>query len=101
MMGPSSYSWAQGVVAAEDPPSHLVALRPEEMIYFNSDHFHGIFDTMAYHIEFGRHGNDSTLAMPNRPLAPVPSLLAQQLPGEVLKQRVAEALEKPDYKYNT
>ena len=101
MMGPSSYSWAQGAVAQEDPPPHLVALRPDEMIYFSSDHFHGIFDTMTYHIEFGRHGNDSTPATPNRSLPPVPSLMIQHLPEEVLKAKLAEALENPDYKYNT
>lgn len=101
MMGPSSYSWAQGEIAQNDPPPHLAALRPDEMIYFAGDHFHGIFDTLAYHIVFGRHGNDSTPATPNRLLPPPPSLMKEYLPKEVLEARLAEALEHPDYKYNT
>lgn len=101
MMGPSSYSWAQGEVAQNDPPPHLTALRPDEMIYFAGDHFHGIFDTLGYHIVFGRHGNDSTPATPNRALPPPPSLLMEHLPKEALEARLAEALEHPDYKYNT
>lgn len=101
MMGPSSYSWAQGEVAQNNPPPHLIALRPDEMIYFAGDHFHGIFDTLGYHIVFGRHGNDSTPATPNRALPPPPSLMMEHMPKEVLEARLAEALEHPDYKYNT
>lgn len=101
MMGPSSYSWAQATVAEGDPPPHLAAIHPDELVYFNNDNFHGIFDTMGYHIEFGRHGNDSTVPPSNRPMPPQPSMLQQVLPKEVFEKRLAEALDNPDYKYNT
>lgn len=101
MMGPSSYSWSQGEIAQNGPPPHLTALRPDEMIYFAGDQFHGIFDTLGYHIVYGRHGNDSTPPPPNRPVPQHPSLVMQHLPKAVFEARLAEALENPDYKYNT
>ena len=58
MMGPSGYSGAQMAVA-EDPPLPLIAIHPDEGGETGA-HFHGIWDTIGYHINFGRHGNDST-----------------------------------------
>lgn len=101
MMGPSSYSWAQAAVAQAKVPPHLVAIHPDELPYFTGDHFHGIFDTLGYHIEFGRHGNDSTVVPSNTPLPPMPSMMMQHMPKELLEARLQEALDHPDYKYNT
>lgn len=101
MMGPSSYSLAQATAASANPPPQLVAIHPDELPYFLDDSFHGIFDTLLYHIHFGRHGNDSTLPTPNRALArPLPKTM-QLMPAELLDKRVREVLEHPDIKYNT
>ena len=101
MMGPSSFSLSQAVLASSQTPPHLVAIHPDELPYFWNDSFHGIFDTLMYHIEFGRHGNDSTLPRPNRELAkPLPKAM-QLMPKEVLEQRVKEVLDHPDIKFNT
>jgi putative CocE/NonD family hydrolase len=98
MMGPSSYSRSQ-IVVAEDPPPHLVAIHPDEGgeagIFF-----HGIWDTTGYHIWYGRHGNDSTPPQPNTPRPPVPPMMLS-LPKEDLESRLREALNHPDIKYNT
>lgn len=101
MMGPSSFSLSQAVIAQSETPPHLVAIRPDELPYWWNDGFHGIFDTLMYHIEFGRHGNDSTLPRPNRPVAkPVPKAM-ELMPPELLEQRIREILDHPDIKYNT
>jgi hypothetical protein len=101
MMGPSSFSLSQAVVASGERPPHLVAIHPDELPYFWNDSFHGIFDTLMYHIEFGRHGNDSTLPRPNRELAkPLPKSI-QLMPKDLLEERVQEVLAHPDIKYNT
>jgi uncharacterized protein len=101
MMGPSSFSLSQAVLASHERPPHLVAIHPDELPYFWNDSFHGIFDSLMYHIEFGRHGNDSTLPRPNRELAkPLPKSI-QLMPKELLDARVKEVLDHPDIKYNT
>ena len=64
MLGPSSYSASQMHVAPLKPP-HLVALHPDENMTGTGDYFHGIFDTLVYHILVGRHGNDSAWVYPN------------------------------------
>jgi predicted acyl esterase len=99
MMGPSSYAEAQMAVGA-DPPPHLKALHPDECPAGTGDHFHGIFDTMPYHIMYGRHGNDSVFPVPNYPYkVKRPELL--DLPKEELQARLEEALNHPDIKYNS
>jgi uncharacterized protein len=99
MMGPSSYSAAQIRIGA-DPPPHLKCLRPDECLTGTGDHFHGIFDTLGYHILFGRHGNDSVFVVPNYPYKVAkPHLL--DLPKEELRARLEEALNHPDIKYNS
>jgi len=98
MLGPSSYSRAQMMIAQEPPP-HLVAIHPDEGGEFGV-HFHGIWDTLAYHISFGRHGNDSTPPLSNSPqMVSQPMML--RLPKEELEARLEEALNHPDIKYNT
>jgi uncharacterized protein len=98
MMGPSGYSLAQMEVA-QDPPPHLVAIRPDEGGEFGL-HFHGIWDTLGYHIGFGRHGNDSTLPPSNFPQTSAPPAM-MKLPKGELEARLQEALNHPDIKYNT
>ncbi|RLL43879.1 CocE/NonD family hydrolase [Oceanobacillus piezotolerans] len=100
MLGPSSYSVSQASIAENDPPESLIAIHPDEQIYFNGPHFHGMFDTLPYHIESGRHGNDSTFPRPNRPYE-VKSPKMFDLPKEELNQRLQEALDHPDIKYNS
>ncbi|WP_141400472.1 CocE/NonD family hydrolase [Magnetospirillum sp. 15-1] len=101
MMGPSSYSWAQvSAASADDVPAELVAIHPDECPFWGN-HFHGIFDALMYHIEYGRHGNDSTFPAPNTPKAKQPSMLMKMLPKDVLDAWISEALEHPDIKYNT
>ena len=98
MMGPSSYSRAQMAIAPDSPP-HLVAIHPDECLEWGA-HFHGIWDTLTYHISFGRHGNDSTPPLSNSPKAPaLPTMLS--LPKEELETRLEEALNHPDIRYNT
>lgn len=99
MMGPSSYSIAQ-IEIGTDPPPHLKALHPDESITGTGDHFHGIFDTMPYHITYGRHGNDSVFPVPNYPYKVRPSK-GMDLPSEELQARLDEALNHPDIKYNS
>jgi hypothetical protein len=102
MMGPSSYSWSQAnAAAADDVPAELVAIHPDECPWFYGDHFHGMFDTLMYHIEFGRHGNDSTFPRPNRPMPPPLPETMKHLPRETVDSFVREALEHPDIRYNS
>ena len=97
MVGPSSYSASQMLVAPLKPP-HLVALHPDENMTGTGDHFHGIFDTLVYHILVGRHGNDSAWVHPNYEYSPMPPWMLG-LPD--IEERLQEALEHPDIKYNT
>lgn len=101
MMGPSSFSQSQGVAASANPPKELVAIHPDELPWWANDNFHGIFDALFYHIEFGRHGNDSTLPRPHRELAkPAPKAFTELEP-EVLAERVEALLANPDIRFNT
>ncbi|MBU05681.1 MAG: hypothetical protein CL877_06990 [Dehalococcoidales bacterium] len=89
---------------APNPPPHLVAIRPDECVDLMGpgigDSFHGIWDTLIYHIWFGRHGNDSTPPPSNSPETILaPKMLS--LPKEELERRLEEALNHPDIKYNT
>lgn len=97
MIGPSSYSISQMKVGVQKPP-HLVALRPDENPCGSGDHFTGIYDTLVYHIVVGRHGNDSSWVFPNKPFT-MPMPMAMNLPD--IKERVEEALNHPDIKYNS
>ncbi len=99
MMGPSSYSMSQ-ISAAQRPHPSLKAIRPDEAILFTGEHFHGIWDTLPFHIEFGRHGNDSALVMPSYPYTPSPPRMLS-LPKEELGRRLKEAFDHPDIKYNS
>jgi len=99
MMGPSSYSIAQ-IAIAEDPPPALKAIHPCESITGTGDYFHGMWDSLVYHIMFGRHGNDSAFVTPNYPYIPVPPQMLG-LPPEELKALLEEALNHPDIKYNS
>ena len=99
MMGPSSYSMSQ-IGIAENPPPALKAIHPCESITGTGDYFHGMWDTLTYHIFFGRHGNDSAFVTPNYPYSPVePAMLG--LPKEQLDALLEEALNHPDIKYNS
>jgi len=100
MMGPSSYSIAQLEVAKNPPPS-LKAIHPDEAPVLASDHFHGIFDTLLYHIVLGRHGNDSLVPAPHYPYTLKQPRLFSLLPKEELKARLEAALDHPDIKYNS
>ena len=97
MLGPSSYSASQ-MRAAHLKPPHLVALHPDENMTGSGDYFHGIFDTLVYHILVGRHGNDSGWVWPNYQYSPpAPAMLS--LPD--IDDRLQEALNHPDIKYNS
>jgi hypothetical protein len=100
MLGPSSYSVSQGNIAENNPPEALKAIRPDEQIYFKAPHFHGMIDTLPHHIESGRHGNDSTFPRPNYPYEVKPPKM-YDLPEEELEERLEEALNHPDIKYNS
>jgi len=97
MLGPSSYSASQMHLAPFAPP-HLVALHPDENMTGTGDYFTGIFDTLVYHILVGRHGNDSAFVWPNYAYSP-PAPLMLGLPD--IEERLQEALEHPDIKFNT
>jgi predicted acyl esterase len=97
MIGPSSYSAYQVLGAATKPP-HLIGLRPDECMTGTADYFHGIFDTIWYHIPVGKHGNDSFFVYPNYPYTPMPPRMFSH-PN--VEERVREALEHPDIKYNS
>lgn len=99
MMGPSAYSIAQMIIA-QDPPPHLKALSLDESIAGTGEHFHGIFDTLVFHIITGRHGNDSGFVPPSRPHTVLPPE-TWRLPKEDLEQRLEEALNHPDIRFNS
>ena len=98
MMGPSSYTGAQFEIAP-DPPPHLVAIHPDEGGQMSAN-FHGMWDTLGYHVSYGRHGNDSTHPPSNTPRTPIPPRMLS-LPKEELETRLEEALNHPDIRYNT
>lgn len=100
MMGPSSYSAAQIAIGA-NPPPHLKALHPDACPVGTGDHFHGIYDTFFYHIQYGRHGNDSAFPVPNRPYKILKPHLMETLSEVELQGRLEEALNHPDIKYNS
>jgi uncharacterized protein len=100
MMGPSSFSVAQMEIGA-NPPPHLKALHPDACPLGTGDHFHGIFDTLFYHVQHGRHGNDSACPAPNRPYMIRKPRLTESLSKGELQARLTEALNHPDIKYNS
>jgi predicted acyl esterase len=97
MMGPSSYSVYQIHAGLMKPP-HLVALHPDENPAGSMDYFKGIYDLLVYHIFMGRHGNDSAFPAPNYDFTPLPPMF---LGRPDIKERLAEALNHPDIKYNS
>lgn len=98
MIGPSAYSIMQIHAGAAKPP-HLVALRVDECGCGTWDYFNGTVDIMApYMVETGGHSNDSPAPCPNYDYTPVvPSMLS----SPDIEERLSEAREFPDYKYNT
>jgi len=100
MMGPSAYSISQAMVAPLRPP-HLTALHMDEGVAgAYGDYFNGIWDTLMYHIAFGRHGNDSAFVTPNYQYTPTAPRYSD-LPKQELDRVVQEALNTPDIRYNT
>jgi predicted acyl esterase len=97
MMGPSSYSICQIHAGLMKPP-HLVALRPDENPAGSGDYFKGIYDLLIYHIFMGRHGNDSAFPAPNYDYTPLPP---EKLNLPDIEERLKEALNHPDIKYNS
>jgi predicted acyl esterase len=97
MMGPSSYSICQIQAGLMKPP-HLIALRPDENPAGSGEYFKGIYDLLVYHIFMGRHGNDSAFPAPNYDYTPLPPAMLS-LPD--IKDRLKEALNHPDIKYNS
>ena len=98
MIGPSAYSIVQIHVAPLKPP-HLVALRVDECGCGTWDYFNGIIDIMApYSIETGGHSNDGAVAVPNYEYTPA---APRMLDHPDIERRLAEALENPDFKFNT
>lgn len=97
MMGPSSYSICQIQAALMKPP-HLVALRPDENPAGSGEYFKGVYDLLVYHIFMGRHGNDSAFPAPNYDYTPPPPAM---LSRPDIKERLEEALNHPDIKYNS
>ena len=97
MLGPSSYSASQIHVGLLKPP-HLVALHPDENMTGTGESFHGIFDTLVYHILVGRHGNDSAWVWPNYAYSPAAPFMLN-LPD--IEERLQEALNHPDIRYNS
>jgi predicted acyl esterase len=97
MMGPSSYSVYQIHAGLMKPP-HLVALHPDENPAGSGDYFKGVYDLLVYHIFMGRHGNDAAFPAPNYDFTPPPPSFLN-LPD--IKERLEEALNHPDIKYNS
>jgi hypothetical protein len=97
MMGPSSYSMSQIRAGLVKPP-HLVALRPDENATGSGDYFKGIYDLLVYHIFTGRHGNDAAMPAPNYAFTPMAPMMLS-LPD--IKERLNEALNHPDIKFNS
>ncbi len=100
MIGPSSYAISQLIIGT-NPPPHLTALHPDEGLQLTAEHFHGIFDTLQYHIFFGKHGNDSTPPPSNSPQLSVLPKIMSLLPKEKLDALLEEVLNHPDIRYNT
>ena len=100
MMGPSAYSAAQIEIGANPPPA-LKALHPDANPVGTGHHFHGIYDTLFYHILMGRHGNDSSFPVSNRVYTVQRPHLLDLLPEDELQALLEEALNHPDIKYNS
>lgn len=98
MIGPSAFSIMQIHAGAARPP-HLTALRCDECGCGTWDYFSGTTEIMApYMIETGGHGNDSPPGVPNYEYVPMTPVM---FGAPDLEERLAEAREFPDYKYNT
>lgn len=95
MIGPSSYSFSQ-LLIAQNPPSALKAIFPIEAWYIGETSFTGMFDQTLMGIFHGGHIYDSTL--PVARWGEPRSLKA--LPKDVLEARINELLNHPDIKYN-
>ncbi len=95
MVGPSSYSFSQFIVAPNAPP-HLAALFPIGSFYPPADPFTGMIDAALYGIFHGGHIHDSThpVRQWGRPLS------FDALPKEELARRMKEMLEHPDIRYH-
>ena len=98
MIGPSAYSIMQIHAGAARPP-HLVALRADECGCGTWDYFNGVMDMMApFGIETGAHANDGAAFTPNYEYTPAaPDMLSHP----DIEARLQEALNHPDFKYNT
>lgn len=98
MIGPSAYSIIQIHAAVAKPP-HLTALRVDECGCGTWDYFNGVLDIMApFSIETGRHCNDGAAFVPNYEYTPIAPRMLSALD---IEERLAEAKEYPDFKYNT
>ena len=97
MMGACAFAGNQMQAAALEPHPNLKAINPFELLshYVNSD-FHGVFDCASMAVRTGRHGNDSSV----QPNVPYTSRMLK-LPKEELDRRLQEALNHPDFKYNS
>jgi hypothetical protein len=95
MVGPSSYSFSQFVIAI-DPPPHLRALFPIGSYYPAGNPFTGMIDLMHTGILHGGHIHDSTV-----PVREWGAPLSYDLMSkEQLDKRLKELLEYPDIKYH-
>jgi predicted acyl esterase len=94
MIGPSSYSFSQ-LLIAQNPPQALKAIFPIEAWYPGETSFTGMLDLTLMGIFHGGHILDSTL-----PIAKwgEPRIL-KQLSKEELEKRLNELLEHPDIKF--
>ncbi len=95
MVGPSSYSLSQYMIAT-NPPPHLVALFPIGSFYPPADPFTGMIDATLAGIFHGGHIHDSSL--PVRQWGPPMS--PEVLPKEEYEKRLKELLEYPDIKFH-
>ncbi|ABW02323.1 CocE/NonD family hydrolase [Caldivirga maquilingensis] len=96
MIGPSSYSLSQYMIATNNPPPHLVALFPIGSFYPPADPFTGMIDLALAGIFHGGHIHDSSL--PVRQWGPPMS--PEILPKDEFEKRLKELLEHPDIKFH-
>ncbi|WP_338602702.1 CocE/NonD family hydrolase [Sulfolobus tengchongensis] len=96
MIGPSSYSFSQ-LLIAQNPPPHLKAIFPIEAWYIGETSFTGMFDLTLMGIFHGGHIYDSTL-----PVAHFGAPRSMKLlPKDILEFRIKELLDHPDIKFNS
>ncbi|MEM3191460.1 MAG: CocE/NonD family hydrolase [Candidatus Parvarchaeota archaeon] len=95
MVGPSSYSFSQFIIAT-NPPPHLTALFPIGSFYPPADPFTGMIDATLAGIFHGGHIHDSSI--PVRRWGPPMS--PEVLPKDVYEKRLKELLEHPDIKFH-